>query len=139
MTPSWLTTTRIRTQESMSGAFRPISTEYPISFNHRIQINLKSKLYLWPEDLNNFTLYKIPLFLLKVILSGGEIATDFHSYSPLKEILSPMRGAVLKLTSDACTNQPSGEDLCIRHVVKSEIKIRIDMKSWAKNSGQDLT
>ena len=72
----------------MSGAFRSISTVYPISFNHRIQVNLKSKLHLQPRDLNNFTLFKVPLFLVEIILSRGEIATDFHNYSPLKEVLS---------------------------------------------------
>ena len=40
--------------------------------------------------------------------------------------------------SDACTNEPSGEDLCIRHVVGYEIKVRINVKSWTVNVGQDL-
>ena len=31
-----------------------------------------------------------------------------------------MWSAVVKVTSDACTNEPSGEDLCIRHVVGYE-------------------
>ena len=35
------------TNTRMSGAFTPKSTEYPISFNQRIQIYLKSKLHLW--------------------------------------------------------------------------------------------
>ena len=61
----------------MSGTFRPISTEYPISFKHRIEINPKSKLNLWPWDLNNFTLYKITSFLLEIIL---ELQRDCHEF-----------------------------------------------------------
>ena len=46
--------------------------------------------------------------------------------------------SVVKVTSDACTNEPSGEDLCIRHVIGYEIKVRINLKSWTVSVGQDL-
>ena len=40
--------------------------------------------------------------------------------------------------SDACTNEPSGEDLYIRDVVGYQIKVRINLKSWTVSVGQDL-
>ena len=49
-----------------------------------------------------------------------------------------MWSAVVNGTSDACTNEPSGDDLCIRHVDGYELKVRIDLKSWAVNGGRDL-
>ena len=46
--------------------------------------------------------------------------------------------AVVKVTFDACTNEPSGEDLYIRHIDGYELKNKIDLKSWAVNGGCDL-
>ena len=53
----------------------------------------------------------------------------------LVHVLDVNRASAVKLTSDACTNEPSGEDLCIRYMVESEIKVRIDLKSWSVNVG----
>ena len=40
--------------------------------------------------------------------------------------------------SDACTNEPSGEDLCIRHAAGYCLKIGIDLESLALDGGNDL-
>ena len=52
-----------------------------VSNQFQAQINLKSNIHLWSQSLNNFTLYNIPLFLLEITLSRGEIATDYHNNS----------------------------------------------------------
>ena len=41
-------------------------------------------------------------------------------------------------TSDACTNEPSAEDLCIRHVAEYSAKAGIDLQSWAVDFCTDL-
>ena len=37
--------------------------------------------------------------------------------------------SVVSLSSDACTNKPSGEDICIRHVAGHDKKVGTNSKS----------
>ena len=45
---------------------------------------------------------------------------------------------VVNGTSDACTNEPSGEGLCIRHVAGCWLKIELDLKSLVPRDWIDL-
>ena len=42
------------------------------------------------------------------------------------------------MTSDACTNEPSGEDLYTRHVARYFLQAGIDLKSLELDGGNDL-
>ena len=49
-----------------------------------------------------------------------------------------MERAVVNAEFDACTNEPSGEHLCIRHVYIKETKIGTYLLLMVLNSGRDL-